>query len=172
VDTISSKIRIKFHEPEEEDYVVLEKALQNSDYLWKNAGLSYIPKVHSALVHALEQIREFPGIGDMMEDDVEHIHQLAAKIEARTSRMKDKARQAFVHSKIEAIQNSHEIKAKLAASKEQAKRNFKKRNMDLDSEQRKTKLKIERDSSRLGTLQLLQEKPDSALLSINFKSRK
>jgi hypothetical protein len=41
--------------------------------------------------------------------------------------MKDKVRQAFVHSKIKAIQNSHEIKAKLAASNEQAKRNFKKR---------------------------------------------
>jgi hypothetical protein len=52
----------------------------------------------------------------MLEDDVECIRLLAAKIEAQTSGMKDKARQAFVHSKIEAIQNSHEIKDKLAAS--------------------------------------------------------
>jgi hypothetical protein len=29
-------------------------------------------------------------IGDMLEDDVEHIHQLAAKIEAQTSKMKVK----------------------------------------------------------------------------------
>jgi hypothetical protein len=163
---------MKFHEPEEEDCVILEKALQNLDFLRKNAGLSYTPKVLSVLVHVLDQMREFQGIRDMLEDDVEHIHQLVAKIEAWTSRMKDKARQAIVHSKIEAIQNSHEIKAKLAASKEQAKQNFKKRNMDLDSEQRKTKLKIERDSSRPETLQLLQEKSDSALPSIEFKSTK
>jgi hypothetical protein len=29
-------------------------------------------------------MRECEGIGDMLEDDVEHIHQIAARIEART----------------------------------------------------------------------------------------
>jgi transcriptional/translational regulatory protein YebC/TACO1 len=81
---------MKYGEPDEEDFNVLEKALQNLDFLWKRAGLSYTPKMHSVLVHALEQIRECQGIGDMLEDDVEHIHQIAAKIEVRTSRMKDK----------------------------------------------------------------------------------
>jgi hypothetical protein len=75
-----------------------------------------------------------------------------------------------VHSKIEAIQNCHEIKSKLVLSKEDAKRNFKKRNMDLDSEQRKSKLKLERNSSRLETLQILQEKPDSSLPTMKFKT--
>ncbi len=101
---------------------------------------------------------------------MEHIHQLAAKIEARTTRMKDKSRQAFVQSKIEAIQNCNEIKSKLAASQEEAKRNFKKRNMELDAEQRKKKLKLERDSSRLETLQQLQDKPDSSLPHLKFKT--
>ncbi len=90
LDTISSKVQMKYGEPDEEDFNVLEKALQNLDFLWKRAGLSYTPKMHSVLVHALEQIRECQGIGDMLEDDVEHIHQIAAKIEVRTSRMKDK----------------------------------------------------------------------------------
>jgi hypothetical protein len=170
LDTISSKIRLKYQEPDEEDYKILQQALENLDYLWKSAGLSYTPKVHSVLVHALEQMRECQGIGDMLEDDVEHIHQIAARIEARTSRMKDKGRQAFVHSKIEAIQNSQEIKAKLVASQEYSKRKFKKRNPELDSGLRNTKLKLERDCSRLQTLQLLQEKPDSSLPSIKFKS--
>jgi hypothetical protein len=170
LDTISSKIRLKYQEPDEEDYNILQKALENLDYLWKNAGLSYTPKVHSLLAHALEQMRECEGIGDMLEDDVEHIHQIAARIEARTSRMKDKARQAFVHSKIEAIQNSQVIKAKLVASQEYAKRKFKKRNPELDSGLRNTKLKVERDCSRLQTLQLVQEKPDSSLPSVKFKS--
>jgi len=58
LDTISSKIRMKFQEPRDEDYDILQKALQNLDYLWKNAGLSYTPKLHSELVHAMEQMRE------------------------------------------------------------------------------------------------------------------
>jgi hypothetical protein len=51
LDTISSKICMKFQEPGDEDYDILQKALQNLDYLWKNAGLSYTPKSHSVLVH-------------------------------------------------------------------------------------------------------------------------
>jgi hypothetical protein len=49
----------------------------------ENAGLSYTPKVPSVLVHALEQIRECQGIGDILKNDVEQIHQISAKIEVR-----------------------------------------------------------------------------------------
>ncbi len=63
---------MKFQEQEEEDYSILQKALKNLDYLWKNAGLSYTPKLHNVLAHALNQIRECQGIEDMLEDDVEH----------------------------------------------------------------------------------------------------
>jgi hypothetical protein len=100
---------LKNQVPEEQDFVILEKALNSLDYLWKVAGLSYTPKVHSALVHALDQMKEFQGIGDMLEDNTEHIHQIAARMESRTSGMKNKAQQTFVHSKIEAIQNSQDI---------------------------------------------------------------
>ena len=41
------------------------------------AGLSYTPKVHSVLAHAMDQMK-LEGIGDMLEDDVEHIHQITA----------------------------------------------------------------------------------------------
>jgi hypothetical protein len=34
------------------------------------------------------------GIRDMLEDDVEHIHQIAANMEAQVSWMKDKSGQA------------------------------------------------------------------------------
>jgi hypothetical protein len=65
-------------------------------------------------------MKEFQGIGDMLEDDIEHIHKIADQIESRTSQMKDKAQQAFVHSKIEVIQNSQDIAVKLEASQLQA----------------------------------------------------
>ncbi len=51
-------------------------------------------------------MKRFNGIGDMLEDDVECIHQIAAKIEAWVSRMKNKSGQAKVHLKMEALQNS------------------------------------------------------------------
>ena len=83
---------MKYQGPQDEDYDILQKASQNLDYLWKSAGLSYTPKIHSVLVHAMEQMRACEGVGDMLEDDVEHNHQLAAKIEAQITRMKDKSR--------------------------------------------------------------------------------
>ncbi len=157
--------------PEEDDYTTLEKALNNLDYLWKVAGLSYTPKVHSVLVHALDQMKEFQGIGDMLEDDVEHIHQIAARIESR-SRMKNKAQQAFVHLKTEKIQNSHDIAVKLEASQLQAKRQFKRRNLELDSELRSNRLKIKRNNSRLEMLELVVNKPHSNINPIKFKSNR
>jgi hypothetical protein len=77
-----------------------------------------------------------------------------------------------VHSKIEAIQNSQEIKAKVTESQHNAKQKFKKRNQELDLEQRNMKLKVERDSNRMETLKLLQDKPDSELPSMKFKTAK
>jgi hypothetical protein len=97
LDLISSKIRLKNQVPEQLDYLTLEAALKNLDYLWKIAGLNYTPKVHSVLAHTMDQMKELEGIGDMLEDDVEHIHQIAACIESRNSRMKNKTQQDFVH---------------------------------------------------------------------------
>jgi hypothetical protein len=57
LDLISSKIRLKHQEPKAQDYFILERALINLDYLWKVANLSYTPKIHSILVHAVEQMK-------------------------------------------------------------------------------------------------------------------
>jgi hypothetical protein len=145
LDIIASKIRLKHQEPEEHDYDMLTKALSNLDYLWKVAGMSYTPNIHSVLVHALEQMRKSKGIGDMLEDDVEHIHQIAARIEARTSQMKNETQQAFVHSKIEHIQNIQEIKAKLESSQKSKKK--------LEEEKFRIGLWVEEDKAKNGKRQ-------------------
>jgi len=172
LDLISSKIRLKHKEPTQQDYDVLERSLHNLDYLWKVANLSYTPKIHSILAHALEQMKRLEGIGDMLEDDVEHIHQMAARIETRTSRMNNKALQPFIHSKVEAIQNSHAIKEKITESQRNAKRAFKKRNPDAVALEKNAKLKTERDKMRIETMQNLEKKPHSNLDPIKFKSNK
>ncbi len=109
------------------------------------------PKVQNFLDHFLEQKKDCQGIREMLKDDLKHIHQMTARIEVGTSRMKRKAQQAFVHSKIQAIQNSQEIKVKLASSLEHTERKFKKRNSELNTVLRNTMLKMEWDCSILET---------------------
>jgi hypothetical protein len=121
---------MKYQEPETEGYYILERALPNLEYFWKVVNLSYTPKIQSILVHAFEQIKRCQGIGDMLEDSVEHIHQMAARIETCTSRMLNKAQQPFIHTKIEAIQNSTNIKMKIELSQQCAKQAFKWRNSE------------------------------------------
>jgi hypothetical protein len=57
LDLSSSKLQLKYKEPKEEDYLILDRALLNLDYLWKVASLSYTPKVHSILAHAVQQMK-------------------------------------------------------------------------------------------------------------------
>ena len=49
-------------------------------YLWEQACLSFIPKVHGMLAHAVDQVKLFGGIGDMLEDELEHLHQQLKKL--------------------------------------------------------------------------------------------
>jgi hypothetical protein len=86
------------------------------------------------------------GFGDTLEDDVEHMHQISAQIEARVSQMKDKDRQVFVHSKMEAIQFNAAVTKRIQEQKTIAARNFKKRNLELCPSTRAVKMKKERDS--------------------------
>jgi hypothetical protein len=111
------------------------------------------------------------GIGDMLEDDVEHIHQMAARIELHTGRMTNKAQQPFIHSKIEAIINNKDIKTKIELSQQSAKRVFKRRNPEKDSTIKSVKLKIERVQTRIEALEEIETKPHASLAPIKFKSK-
>jgi hypothetical protein len=168
LDTICSKLRMKHGEPQTQDYITLQQAVHNLNYLWSKANLSYTPKIHAYLKHAIHQMKRFDGIGDMLEDDVEHIHQKAAKIETQIGRMKNKEHQAFVHSRLEAMQNSREIKEAMESSIARSKRNFKKRNLEHSSVERKAKAKIERDVSRMATLAHIATKPHEAVPLSNY----
>ena len=171
LDSLASKFRMKNGEPQAEDYEIAEKALTNLAYLWKMANMSFTPKIHCLLAHAIHQMRCFEGIGDTLEDDVEHMHQISARIEARVSRMKDKDKQALVHSKMEAIQFNAEVTDHIEQSKQLAKRSFKKRNPEICAATRAVKLKKERDESRVETLILLDQKPHAQLISIYDKKK-
>jgi len=163
LDTISSKLRIKHGEVEEDDIMVLQQALVNLDFLWDKADLSFTPKIHGLIAHAVEQVQRLEGIGDVLEDDLEHLHQTSVKITACVSRMKNKGQQAFVHSKMEAKRSNIEVRERVEKSQEASKRAFKKRNMELDSTVRAVKAKTERDGSRMETMLFVQQKPQLTL---------
>jgi hypothetical protein len=128
--------------------------------------MRFTPKIHCLLSHAIHQMRCFEGIGDTLEDDVEHMHQISARIEARVSRMKDKDKQALVHSKMEAIQFNAEVSENIELSKQLAKRSFKKLNPELCAATRAVKLKKERDESRDETLLLVEQKPHTQFITM------
>jgi len=65
------------------------------------AGLSFTPKIHGVLAHASDQVELIGGIGDLLEDDLEHLHQMSQKISYRTGRIKNAVQQALSHSKME-----------------------------------------------------------------------
>jgi hypothetical protein len=95
----------------------------------------------------------FGGIGDTLEDDVEYMHQMSARIESRVSRMKNEGQQAFVHCKIEFIQNCAKVKSKIEESQMAAKCHVtNNRNTELCALNRAKKAKVERDLGRAETL--------------------
>jgi hypothetical protein len=135
--TIFSKIHAKKPgEPTQEDYDILEKSVANLNYLWTQAHLNFTPKLHSTLEHSLDHMGQFNGIGDMLEDDVEHMQQIAAKMEARV----------LVHSKMEPMQNSCEIREAMENSIQLSKRTFKN---ELQTYSKLNEAKEERESKRM-----------------------
>jgi hypothetical protein len=107
LDCLASKFRMKNGEPQAEDYEIAIKVLKNLAYSWKMANMSFTPKLHSLLAHAIHQMRCFDGM-----------HQISARVETRVSRMKDKDKQALVHSKMEAIQFNVEVTDHIEQSKQ------------------------------------------------------
>jgi hypothetical protein len=51
------------------------------------------------LVHAADQVDFFRGIGDLLEDDLAHLHQISKKISDRTSRIKTSTSKHFLTHK-------------------------------------------------------------------------
>jgi hypothetical protein len=63
------------------------------------------------LSHAFEQWVRLGGFGELLEDDLKHLHQILKSISECTSHIKCKEMQAIVHSKLEHKLHNQEIKA-------------------------------------------------------------
>jgi hypothetical protein len=90
----------------QEDYNILEVSIANLNYLWLQAHLNFTPKLHSTVEHSLDRMRCFNGIGDMLADDVEHIHQIAAYIKAAQAKCIQKWKQCRLEGRFKRHQKS------------------------------------------------------------------
>jgi hypothetical protein len=163
LDTISSKMRIKNGLPTQEDFTILQHVFSNVDCAWMQNGLSYTPKIHRMLCHAFQQMQRLNGFGDLLEDDLEHLHQISKTISDSTCRIKSKVQQALTHSKLEAKYNNKDIKSAISKSQTLGQRAFKKRTSDAIS--KGIIQKRERDASRMKTLDVLEEKKHPKIVS-------
>ncbi len=64
-----------------------------------------------------------------------------------------------MHSKLEAKKNNIEVRERVEKSKTLSKRQFEKRNLELDSTVRAVRAKKERDDKQIETLQFVKQKP-------------
>jgi len=142
LDLICSKLQIMRGELNITDIQLLRESL---NYLWSRAGMSFTPKIHGVLAHAMQQAKRIGGIGDLLEDDLEHIHQISKKITDQTSRIKNKMQQARSHSQMEEKLNNREIMARTIESKDESKHLFKKQRVDATA--RAAQAKVEIDTS-------------------------
>jgi len=101
---------MKNGEPQQQHFDKADLHLTNLNKLWEKASLSITPKMHTLLYHSVEQMKTFQGIGDTMEDDVEMMHQVAARIESRVSRMKNKDQQALRNADCCAVLKAKKLK--------------------------------------------------------------
>jgi hypothetical protein len=109
LDVITAKLHIKSGCAHEDDCMTLERSLKNLQQLWNAANLSLTPKLHALLSHAPKQMRKFKGIGDLLEDDVEKMHQIAGNFEARSSRLKGALGRAVAQAKMEAMSHNNSV---------------------------------------------------------------
>ena len=86
LDDLFSLLHIPGPEDEEvndirENLIVLEK-------MWNELHISITPKAHVLFDHTLEQVIEFGGIADKVEDYVEKAHRIGKKLDHFTSHLK------------------------------------------------------------------------------------
>jgi hypothetical protein len=124
LDIAFSILRMPFGTLKEEDYTMLEEALHEIEKLWEKLDLSYTPKFHALMRHALEQMRRVVGFGEMLEDHVEKSHQDMDTFHQRVARLRSFEKRANSYSRHEKTVNDPEV---LAAGKEAMEKTSRKR---------------------------------------------
>jgi len=97
---------------------------------WRNLRFSSkMPKIHGIEDHLLDQIIKYSGIGCFIEDFIEQAHQYGMLEERKSANMRDRAKAALNHSKMEMIRNNGQVINKILEVTRQTSRVIKKRKL-------------------------------------------
>jgi len=85
-------------DPTREQCNLTEEFIQKPMEAWREMGFSVTPKAHVFETHAIKQMRTYVGgLGEKLEDWLEHHHQIGHRLEQRFRGMKD--RRARCHAR-------------------------------------------------------------------------
>ncbi len=133
----------------------LEKRLSGILTEWLRLGLSFTPKFHILLNHALSQLRRMKGFHDMGEDRIERAHQDRMINEARLMRLRNKGLQMDSQAKFQGMKHIKEIQYIQAAVASSRKRKLTR--MVPLADERKVEKKAKRDERRNDVWELKRE---------------
>ena len=118
-----------------------------------------MPKFHSLLEHAVKQARVIGGYANMIEDDVEMMHQIAGRFKSSASKIKGHEKQALSRIKMEAIMHSKDVQKNIKESQQKAKYAL----VTNKKEERMKRLKSERDKAWVTTNNEIQKQQYSKI---------
>jgi hypothetical protein len=136
---------------------MLEEALVEIEKIWNILGLSHTPKFHALMRHALKQMRDVGGFGEMLEDHVEKSHQDMDKFHQRVATLRSFEMRAHSYCHHEKTANDPKV---LAAGKEAIDKTRRKRKDGPSlAVARHSEKKVARDDTRLDNHTAEQMRP-------------
>ena len=91
----------------------------------RSVGLSVTPKVHIVEDHLAQQYSNIPGgIALLLEDFVEHNHQIGHRHDERTKRIVDEEKRATCKAKRKHIESNAEVQQQIQSVRKKSARNF------------------------------------------------
>ena len=128
--------------PNEEEIDDIRKSLLVLESLWREIKISITPKAHVMFVHTLEQVIDFDGIADKVEDYVEKAHQIGNKLNHFTSRLKTKqySHKQDIQIKRMLLHQDNDVKEQIISVRASAKRQFKNTHFRKDTAKKRRKL--------------------------------
>jgi hypothetical protein len=152
LDGVFSKLRTPHGKIKSEtDFVFLSESLGEIDKIWKELGLPQTPKYHALMIHAIVQYMATGGFGDMLEDELEKMHQEALRFRSRVARLRSMAARANAFSASEKVRNNPSVSQ---ATRDAYERTARKRKSGEPSlyEKRKQGEKTQRGDKRVKNL--------------------
>ena len=108
----------------------LQIVIKKVKLCWRKLRFSSkMPKIHGIEDHLLDQIIKYSGIGCFIEDFIEQAHQYGMLEERKSANMRDRAKAALNHLKMEMVRNNGQVINKILEVIRQTSRGIKKRKL-------------------------------------------